>query len=56
MKRNVYRIEDTRQGREEQQQREVVSGAILNVARELRRLEKLTDEQQDRNGSGDRVS
>ena len=52
---NIHDLDSYRQRNEEQQQREVVSGAILNVARELRRLEKLTDEQHD-NGGGDRAS
>lgn len=48
----IHDMDSYRQRNDEQQQRKVVSGAILNVARELRRLEKLTDETHGNGGGG----
>jgi hypothetical protein len=48
MKNNVRQIEDTRRRRTEvEEQRQVTADALRNVARELRKLEKM----QDDNGS-----
>ena len=52
---NVHPIKDTRRRREVQEQQQVAADAILNVARELRRLEKLTDGNHG-NGGSDRAS
>jgi hypothetical protein len=44
LERNVYRIENNRQRRNElQEQREVAADALRNVVRELRKLEKMED-------------
>ncbi len=48
---NVHPIEDTRHRREVQEQQQIAADAIRNVARELRRLEKLGDETHDNTGS-----
>ena len=52
---NVHAIEDTRRRREVQAQQQIAADAILNVARELRRLENLADGKHDNDGSGDRA-
>jgi hypothetical protein len=51
---NIHDMDSYRQRNDEQRQREAVSDAMLTVARELRRLEKVTDGKHD-NGGGDRA-
>ena len=55
MKRHHHRIEANYQPRTEQEQQQVAADALRRAATEVRRLEKLTDEQHD-NGGGDRAS
>jgi hypothetical protein len=47
---NIYNLDSYRQRNDEQQQRKVVSDALLTFAREMRRLEKLGDETHDNGG------
>jgi hypothetical protein len=51
---NIHDMDSYQQRNDEQRQREAVSDAMLTVARELRRLEKVTDGKHD-NGGGDRA-
>ncbi len=51
---NIHDLDSYRQRNDEQQQRKVVSDALLNFARVMRRLEKLTDGDHG-NGGGDRA-
>ena len=53
MKSNIYHIEANRRRRDEvQEQRQATAAAVLNVAKELRKLEDL----EDGRGGGDRAS